>query len=622
MLLDRSNQNKVTQQSHVPRPFDLVPVSADGRPTWRRWLAAPLMHLTGLATLNKLYDETQQLTHRGANGGQFVSNALQVLDITLDVSTDALTRVPRTGPVVLVANHPFGGLDGLVLMELMRRLRPDARIFANFLLHRIPELREQCIFVDPFDGADAALRNSQPVRTALRWLKDGHVLGAFPSGEVAHTSDAAGGLLDSPWNPIIARLIQRSEATVVPIYFAGRNSRWFQLAGRVHPRLRTVLLPRELLRSRGQTIRVSIGHPISHQRLARFEDATSLSDYVRARTFALRANLWPKHTLAHAVAQSPCEISLAQSPATLAQEIESLPPDTLLLEHGSTEVRCASSEQIPQTLHEIARLRELTFRTVGEGTGQAADRDRFDDSYAHLFLWDRDGSGLLGAYRMGRTDRILDAHGADGLYTSTLFRYAPRLLDQLRSGLELGRSFVVPEAQRSFTPLMLLWKGIARYVSLHPQYCGLYGAVSISDTYDSHTRQLLIHFLRLNHFHPGWAADVHPRHPFHAKPLRPELLKELSIVAQDLDDVEAVLDDIESSGRGVPILIRQYLRLEARVLGFNVDPQFGDALDALMYIDLPHSNPRILGRFFGHEAAREYCRYHGVNPIDPQRAAS
>lgn len=588
--------------------------------SWRYLIAQPVMHLTGLSVLNNLYDQiVQRCTAHPEQ--HFVTAALQELDITLDIKPQALELIPKQGPVVLVANHPFGGLDGLALIELLRRTRPDVRVFANYLLQRIPELAEVSLYVDPFDSTTATHRNSTPLRAALRWLAEGHALGAFPAGEVAHESDGFGGFMDRPWNPVIAGLIQRSGATVVPVYFAGRNSRLFQLAGRVHPRLRTLLLPRELLRRRGERLQITIGHPISAERVARHTDPQELIDYLRARTAALRAcsifTTPRKHT-----SRQLQPLADALPGEVLANAIATLPEDTLLLRHGSVDVRCATAAQMPLVLPEIARLRELTFREVGEGAGQAVDRDRFDEHYDHLFLWDREAQSILGAYRLARTDLILDQHGPNGLYTNTLFQYASPLLTQLRGALELGRSFVVPEAQRSFTPLMLLWKGIARYVMRYPDYRGLFGAVSISDAYDAHTRQLLTHFLRINHYHANWAPDVHPRHPYRLAKLKPHLARELSTVASNLDDVEAVLDDIESSGRGIPILIRQYLRLDARVLGFNLDPEFGDALDALMYIDLPNASPRILSRFFGADDAATYCARHGVTSDNTLRAVS
>lgn len=568
------------------------------------------MSLTGLADLNQVHADIRAKRAQKPELS-FTAAAFEVLNVTLEVEQEALDRIPNDGPVVFVANHPLGGLDGVALIELLLRARPDSRVFANFLLKRIPELHDRCFFVDPFGSTQSSHRNSAPLKAAMRWLAEGHALGAFPAGIVAHQADGEGGLSDAAWNPVIARLIQRSGATVVPIYFAARNSTTFQIAGKLHPRLRTLMLPRELLRRRNSTLRAVVGHPIRPQRLARISDALELNTFIRARTFVLRACL-PAGSESEQTSQKQQQLATPRPTDRLIQERQSLPADSLLLTHGSIEVRCATADQIPHTLAEISRLRELTFREVGEGTGKAVDRDQFDDIYDHLYLWDREQNALLGAYRITRTDQVLDKHGCDGLYTSTLFRYSDPMLHQLRGALELGRSFVVPEAQRSFTPLMLLWKGIARYVMRYPDYSGLFGAVSISDSYDAHTRQLLTHFLQVNHFHAAWAPNVQARRPFNMPRLRPDQAKELSTVARDLDDVEAILSDIESSGQGIPILVRQYLRLDARVLGFHVDPHFGETLVALMYIDLPKTNPRILSRFFGAENASNYCDHHAA----------
>lgn len=260
-------------------------------------------------------------------------------------------------------------------------------------------------------------------------------------------------------------------------------------------------------------------------------------------------------------------------------------------------------------LREIGRLREVTFRAAGEGTGREIDLDRFDAHYLHLFVWNATTRRVIGAYRMGQTDVLLDRFGVNGLYTSTLFRYSAKLMRQIDPALELGRSFVALEYQRDYSPLLLLWKGIGRFVTLHPRYRHLFGAVSISDEYQSTTRQLLMSFLRAHNFDHELAAHVRPKHPprelrgFEAE------VPNAAAVVSDLADVEELIGEIESDGRGVPVLLRQYLKLNARMLGFNVDSTFGDVLDGLVLVDLMRLEPPLLKRYLGRDGAAAFLEH-------------
>jgi putative hemolysin len=273
------------------------------------------------------------------------------------------------------------------------------------------------------------------------------------------------------------------------------------------------------------------------------------------------------------------------------------------------EVYCAAAPEIPHVLDEIGRLRELTFRAAGEGTGMASDLDRFDRHYLHLFVWHRESREIVGAYRIARADLVVAQHGVDGLYTRTLFRYEAALLNRLAPALELGRSFVRPEYQRDHTALLLLWRGICAFVEQHPHYRVLFGAVSISARYSDRTREMLRRFLEQNHLHRDLAALVEPRHPFVPRDGVPA-----AAIPSATGDADALAARFERDGRGMPVLLRQYLKLNARALGFNVDPSFGDVLDALMMVDLLEVDPRMLRRYFGPAASQRFLEHHRAAP--------
>lgn len=572
----------------------------------------------GLHALNDVYDAIQ----RSAAPDQFCPKALEILDTALDVRDEDLACIPPRGPLVVVANHPFGGLDGVALMALLRRIRPDVKVFANYLLHCIPELRESFFFVNPFGSTAPTARDIGALRNAIEWVHGGGVLGVFPAGEVAHRTWRTRCITDPPWNPAAARIIQRTGATVLPVFFFGSNSMLFQWAGLLHPRLRTALLPRELLKRRHAPLRVRVGTSIPFEKIKQFADPTTLTDYLRLRTFILRGGYdedaradvpRPGRSRAPSTTETAAPIVVPAAADRLHAELHALPDEALLIRTGSFSVYCAAAAQIPAVLHEIGRLREITFRAVGEGTGREIDRDRFDPYYRHLFVWNREREHLVGAYRLGLTDDILKDHGVAGLYTATLFHYDPLLLTRIGPALEMGRSFVTAEYQKNHLPLMLLWKGIGRFVSRNPRYRRLFGAVSISDDFHSMTKQLLLTFLDANCYRSEWTALVHPRRPPRRRAFGdfPDSL--VSSVVRDLDEVDELVAEIESSHRAMPVLLRQYLKLNARLLGFNIDPDFGDVLDGLVLVDLLEVDRPVLDRYLGKEEAAAFRRFHAAS---------
>jgi putative hemolysin len=552
-------------------------------------VARPILdRLLGLGELRRLYG-----TMRIHSPGTFEARALRALDVGFQVHAPAGAGIPAAGPVIVAANHPTGARDGLVLVEAVRQVRSDVRVATNHMLAHIPELRESCFFVDPFGGRHAAANSVSGLRAAHLWLRRGGALILFPAGEVAWQWSEHAGRTDSPWLVTLGRLANATGATVVPAFLDGSNSRLFYAAGRVHPRLRTLLLGRELLNQRGSIQRVYFGAPIR-----KTERPASSPEALTARCRQAVESLASTCTVQAAQIVAPVAASL------LERDINELPDGAKLATSGALDVYCATADSIPHILQEIGRLREVTFRAVGEGTGRATDIDRFDAHYEHLFVWNRARREVVGAYRIARTDAVLAAHGVSGLYTRTLFHYDERMLERLGPSLELGRSFVRAEYQRSYNPLLLLWKGIGRFVARAPRYRVLYGPVSISSRYQDMSQQLLRAFLAQEHGDATLTELVRPINP--PAPILPPARD--AVATADVDELDALITRIEGT-QGIPVLLRQYMRLNAVLLGFNVDPAFGDALDALMMVDLLRVGDAILGRYLGPDA-RVFLEYH------------
>jgi putative hemolysin len=521
----------------------------------------------------------------------FVERLLTHLEVSADASPADLARIPRTGAAVVVSNHPFGLFDGAFLADFLPKLRPDVKVLANSMLLAVPELRERIIPVDPFGGTDATTSNVKGMRDALRWLNRGGMLVAFPAGEVSslRLEFPHIGIEDPPWSDTIARLVRQSKACAVPLFLDGRNSALFQVAGLIHPRLRTALLPHELLNKQRTRLRVRIGQPIPAAKVASIPSDVELTGHLRWRTYLLSKRHAPKFFLPrlHRPIASPLP----------AQSVAAAMPSLPLLSSGDFDVYLGHGAQLGAALQEIGRLRELSFRPAGEGSGKSRDLDSFDAHYRHLILWDRARQQIAGAYRLGVVDEILPARGPAGLYTSTLFSFQPDFFLNLGPAVELGRSFIREEYQKSYQPLLLLWKGIGRFLLEHGCARTLFGPVSISASYSTASRELIAAVLQSAT--PSSLRELAvPRHP-----LRPKLA-----ISPHCDEaeMESMVSELEVDAKPLPVLLRQYLKLGARLHAFNVDPKFQNCLDGLIVVDLARTERRLLERYFGPDGAQEF----------------
>ncbi len=551
-----------------------------------------------------------------------LENLLAEMRVELRMDAADMARIPVTGPVVAVANHPFGMLDGAVLAVLLTRVRPDVKVMTNYLLRDVPELARHCIFVDPFQS-DRAIHagnvdvNRRAMREAMAWLQRGGMLAIFPAGEVSQWQFPQAEIADPVWNDTAARLIRRTGAAALPVYFRGRNSVGFHLFGMIHPRLRTAFLLQEFLHQEGRTVEVRVGSEIPSEAVASIPDDREAIEYLRWRTYLLARRhrsekSWPETMQCKISAKMQEPIAAAEPADLLAEEMNRLPGQRCLAESGDLAVYVAKASEAPRTLQELGRLREVTFRLAGEGTGKRRDLDRFDRYYWHVLLWHKSKQELVGAYRAGSTAEILAERGVRGLYTSTLFRYDARVFEKIGPALELGRSFVRPEYQRQYAPLLLLWKGIARLVATQAGAPVLFGAVSISNHYSKASREMIYRFFEARMQEDELAGLIEARHPFRPTRLRPWDCRAMCHALRDLEDLSQPITDVEVDGKGLPILLRQYAKVGGKLLGFNVDRKFANTLDGLVVVDLRKTDPAVLERYMGREYALGFRRQHGL----------
>ena len=585
--------------------------TASGRVTEFPGLAGKL---TPLGRVRDLYRRVQ-----GTASGFHLEGLLTEMQISLRVDAADQARIPSSGPVVVVANHPYGVLDGALLTVLLTRVRPDVKVLANFLLADVPELERHCIFVDPFQTDRSVDSNRRALREALAWVRQGGMLAIFPAGEVSTWQMPVAQIIDPSWNDAAVRLIRHTGANALPVYFCGHNSVGFQLLGMIHPRLRRAFLLQEFLQQEGKSVEVRVGSPVPAETIQSIEDDREGTEYLRWRTYLLARRTkaetsWPVALRTKLAAKIQEPVAAPSQPELLAKEIGQLPRNRRLAENGDLAVYFGSASEIPNLLLEVGRLRELTFRRAGEGTGKNRDLDSFDDYYQHVLLWHKAKRELVGAYRAGSTSEILAQRSIEGLYTSTLFRYNEKVFEKLGPALELGRSFVRPEYQRQYAPLLLLWKGIARLIATRPEIPILFGAVSISNDYNGASREMIYRFFQSRMQTDELAGLIEPRHPF-----RPDLLRRWDCHAmcralRDLEELSEPITDVEADGKGLPILLRQYAKIGGKLVGFNVDRKFSNVLDGLVVVDLRQTDAGVLERYMGRDAAANFRKLHGLAP--------
>jgi len=446
----------------------------------------------------------------------------------------------------------------------------------------------------------------------------------FPAGEVASWSRHYRRVLDPQWNRNMARIARMTGAKSIPAFISGTNSVGFHLAGMINPRLRTLFLPHELINKRGRRMEIRIGAVVEGETLKAIKDDDKAIDLLRwnSSLLSLRERIGSPRTRFFPPKWQPRHsVAPAEDPTVLLRELQALPADALLESAGKMRVYALSSRQAPRVVREIGRLREITFRASGEGTGKARDLDRFDAYYTHLVLWNDERQEIAGAYRICNVQNVLHRYGMRGLYTATLFRFQPKFFAKVGPALELGRSFIHIDYQRQYAPLLVLWKGIGSYLVRHPETPVLFGAVSISADYSPASREVLTSYLSAHSVSAELLKLLRPKHP---PRVEAENVHEPEMFARvfSLDDISDWVSMFESDGKGVPVLVRHYMKLGGKFLGFNVDAKFSNVLDGLLLVDLREAKPDLLARYLGKEGSTNFLRLHSASrPVKPDAAA-
>lgn len=582
------SQDKQANPSPLKLPFN-------------RLLARPLERLLKFDELQKCYDARPKL----GSAKDILQHTMTYFDYRL-YSKETL-KLPPKGPVLVVANHPLGGLEGVALTHQLLQQRSDTKVLTNQLLLRIPELQDIFIGLDVL-SKKAPLKNVAGLRQAKRHLSDGGLLLVFPAGSVSRFSLKKRRIEDQDWNILVGTLASRHQVNCLPAYIRARNSKLFYFLSLIHPLLGTLLLSREFVNKRGKTLEVIYGQLIPPKEFRPLKNAKVVTSYLRINTELLSIS---NNRMGSTPRYAPkLDQKLQQNTAARIAELS----EFKLLERGDFSIYCAPYERMGTIMKSIGLAREFTFRAEGEGSGNDMDLDQFDPYYKHLFVWDQAQQSILGGYRIGHVREIVNTKGVAGLYSRTLYKFNESYLKDISHALELGRSFIHPNYQRLPASMDMLWRGIGAYVAKNPEFHTLFGSVSISRNHSDLTRALMADTL-LNNFGVDHIEQrkIKPISPlkYKSRLWSKEMLNSLNQVSL-LNHVIGKCDP----GKAVPVLIRHYLSLNGKLACFTVDPDFNETLAGLIIVDIRNTPIKYIRRYLGTEGAERFLQQWGLT-IEP-----
>lgn len=565
-----------------------------------RFLAGLIIKVLEIDEANRIQNK-----YKDYSGPAYSERVLEEIGVKYEIPEGQIDRIPAEGGFITISNHHYGAIDGLILSAVVGGKRSDYRILTNFLLSLIPGLKESFMPVNPISDV-AKAKSLSGIRMALSHISKGGALGFFPAGEVAtyqkkKNRTALGDkplIEDKPWADNIIKIIAKSGLPVIPIYFDGTNSRNFHFLGKIHPRLRTVRLIHELFNKRGRTVQVRIGQPITAETIGQFEDTGVLGRYLRSRVYALQVSCLP----ATGIPSPGQKMEPVAEPAArqdIIREMESI-SDKILFENGGYRAYLTKIDQLPATLHELGRLRETTFRAVGEGTGKPLDTDIYDTYFYHLILWHIENQEIAGSYRLGDGREIMEQHGGiGGFYTASLFKFKPGAEKILGRCMELGRTFIQEKYQREVLSFKLLLSGLGCAAGYMPHLDFYYGPVSISNALPDFYKSLIVYFLEKVYPIGDNEKIASPTTPF-----KPDYLlvnpDDLLTGINDLDAFNKLMGILSDNKYYIPVLVSKYFKCSAKLICCNVDPDFGNCLDGLIllrFTDYPKNTLRTLTKF-------------------------
>lgn len=547
----------------------------------------------GFHKLKKLFD---QYDLKGLEKGSFVKRSLEMLQVSYEINNGALSKIPDQGPLIIVSNHPYGGIEGIILADFLHGIRKDIKFMANSGLSLIKEMNDFFIFTNPLVTNN--YKNISSIRGCREHLENNGVLVLFPAGKVSYFRKDKNRITDGDWNRIAARLSSNMKIPVLPIYISGSNSKIFLTMGRIYYRFRLLMLPREMMKMNGRVVKLYLGQILSPEQLT--GSSREITDYLRMQTYLLDPEYIFERTEEADQKELP-DIIPAVPFDLIKKELSSLPPKQHLLDFKNYSVYYGYYQQLVNTVREISRLREVTFRELKEGSGADRDIDRFDKTYTQLFIVNNEREEIAGAYRMGQIDRLLKDVDRMEIYLSKMFNFKGDFYSKIKTGVEMGRSFLINREQKSTYGFFLLWRGIGEFMVRNPKYRCLYGTVSLSNIYDPRSIALMHRVLvgKKNLVDPVTDIEIQ---------LHPEVEEYISKVKPNIRELDKLIKAVEPDGKGLPVLVRQYAKLGAQFVSIGSDIEFRRTPGMLLIVNTGEASAETIQRYFGEET-ESYLNY-------------
>lgn len=557
-------------------------------------ITSPLIdHILGIHKLNAIY----QLVSDGVRDrDSFLQKLIDVLDVNYSISGIDLKKIPESGPLIIVSNHPYGGIEGILLAHILNGIRSDVKIMANSALKVFPELSDFFIFTNPLVSHNP--KNVKSINECRKHLEKKGLLLFFPAGKVAYYRKEKKRVCDGDWNRIAAHLAITLNVPVLPIFISGHNSKLFLFLGRIHYRLKLLMLPREFVKGDKRQIHLYCSNPIASSYLKKIGNSRDITEFLRISSYILDPfSGSDENTVLKKIIDLPEMPAIIDSTDknTLKKEISLLPEKQHLFDYRNFSVYYGYFDQLKNVVRDITRLREITFRELDEGSGHPADTDIYDSTYTHLFIWDTNQDEIIGAYRMGQTDKIGER------YLSHMYDFNKEFLSATNPALEMGRSFIIRKHQQSIYGLFLLWRGIGEFLVRNPQYRKLYGTVSLSHIYNDRSISLIDTVLT-----PPY-SPVKP-----VLPLRRIVHKEIEEYLQthtlDYKGLSILVKSSEEDGKDLPILLKQYWKMKAEFIVTGVDKSFLETPGLLLLVHMPGA-PESSLKMYLEEGLTSYLEY-------------
>lgn len=545
-----------------------------------------LDRLLGIRKLRKIY-QANKLS--GLDKQTFSMQLLRILGVEIFGAEGLFDKIPKVGRCIVVCNHPYGMIEGVIIAHLLTSFRCDTKIMANVGLQMFKEIEDYFIFANPLNPKAAI--NTSAIKKCFSHVKSEGLLVVFPAGRVSFYQADKKRITDSDWNRLAIQIATKTQTPILPVFISGTNSKLFHRMGRIYYRFRLLMLAREMLKLQQHHIGLTANNLIEPQQLNAFYGIEKMNDFVR-----LQCYLNDEHYFSPWLEDDEPtlfkEIIPQASSSIIEAELARLPSEQHLLDFKSFSVYYGYQHQIPLCVQEITRLREITFRTLNEGSGEACDTDNFDATYMHLFIFDHKEEEIIGAYRIGQTDLLQNNGGVSQLYLSQMFNFTPEFINQQQPCLEMGRSFIIEAHQNSFHGLLLLWKGIGAFVCQNPRYRTLYGTVSLSKLYDPRSVALIDKVMVSDN------TGVQAKAMFNGQ-LHPEVEDFIGNEALALKQLSALVIGIEKDGKDIPILLKQYHKLGAKFHCTGIDLNFNQTPGLLLSVDLPNAPEKLLKLYLG-----------------------